>query len=414
MQENVLRLVNSVEKTEEEKEFSYIIISLLCLAIFYTVLLLASILQFFRLLNILSKRKSALTFYIVLMFAVFSRALIFLILVFRSYKKESNIYLMYFLLVLPDLIYCSVYLINVWTYCSNFILAHVSLAKDVNFFEDKENRSLDSQTNVLIYIILSIYATLFVTLSLITVLGAMSKSVLPFVNSIFDLLFPLIAIAYYIYLLFKYSGSPYVNVEARTQSRKMLMTVGVWTLSRIVSGLLCLTKSSFYIESATEELYDPSISTLLTSIYLIAYCTATEFLPTIISLNSDIINQYIDPSFNQTEVLIKQQKSAEGILIENEESRSKRLDINRVTYDSDDPINSNNITEHSIVIKQDFVIKSKDFSLVSILSPKTKHSFGTLYNGLTAGKEIVIRSLEFTRLSRYNLENFSQDIDEIM
>lgn len=406
-------LSSSSDDEKDESGMSYIMITLICLAIFYSVLLFASALQFFRLFSTLIKRKSALAFYIVLMVAVLSRAIIFLTFILKTLNKDSDQTITYFLIVLPDLIYCCVYLMNVWTYCGNFILAHVSLAKDVNFFEDKQDRSLESQTNIIMYIILSVYTTLFITLSMITVFSAMSKTVLPLVNSVFDLLFPLIAIIYYVYLLFKYSGSPYVNEHARLQSRKMLITVGIWTLSRIVSGILCLTKSSFYIESATIELYDISKSTLLTSIILIAYCTVTEFLPTIISLNSEIINQYIESSMDHKEELIKS-KTVEGIIIDNEETRSRRFDINRVTFDSNDPISSNQINENSIVIMQDFVVKYRDFSIVSTLAQKTKHSLGPLLLGLIGGNEIVVRLIEFTRLSRYNLENFSQDIDEIM
>jgi hypothetical protein len=54
------------------------------------------------------------------------------------------------------------------------------------------------------------------------------------INSYFNMLTPVLFIAYYIFLLVKFSGRPYINENFKHQVSRILRVVFVWSIARLV------------------------------------------------------------------------------------------------------------------------------------------------------------------------------------
>lgn len=415
-----------------EAEANFIMITLIVLALFYGVAAIAAIIIFIRLFNHKIRIKITYAFYIGIIMDLLIRATTLLLTSFSA-KNSTNTNnsdiepgiarsFVYFLLACPDMINCCVYMLLIWIFFSTFILAHISLARDVTIFNDNNSDNdpvLQGQTNKILYIILSVYSLAFLVFAVLTGTEILGEKVFPVVNSVVNIATPVFCLAYYFYLIFKFSGSPYSNEDSKKTVYKLYVLVITWTITRLLSGILSLINSTFFLNVAVKELYTPSSSTIVMSLVLVGYCLLLECLPILLALNSDIVLNYLEEKTllksRKVEYLVD--KNNEEILIENEETKTRRYDPNRESIETSErnkPINSNNINDSMIVIVQEFVIKEKEFAVVSNYSQKTKHSLGQIHLGSHGGKDVFVREIEFDRLSRYNLEEFSQDIDEVM
>lgn len=61
----------------------------------------------------------------------------------------------------------------------------------------------------------------------------------------------------------------------------------------------------------------------------------------------------------------------------------------------------------------DLLIQRKDIVLLEAF-PKRKNGLGTVYKGTYKGMDVTCRQITFDRLSRYDLEGISKDIEDLM
>ena len=60
-----------------------------------------------------------------------------------------------------------------------------------------------------------------------------------------------------------------------------------------------------------------------------------------------------------------------------------------------------------------FLISIKDIRILDIVYQR-KNGMGKLYNALSNKKEMICRLIKFDRITRYDLENLSKDMEEIL
>ncbi len=61
----------------------------------------------------------------------------------------------------------------------------------------------------------------------------------------------------------------------------------------------------------------------------------------------------------------------------------------------------------------EFFIKSTDFNILEKVHSR-KNGFGVIFKATYRNCDVICRSIKFDRLSRYELEDFSTDFQEIM
>ena len=426
--ENNMNLIDTNYVYANNSDYIKMTITLITISYFITGLV--AIILFIKKLIKKVRIKIAYGFYLGLVFALMSRSITFLIILLSSKKEYSAKYsngVLYFMFVVPDMLNCCVYILLIWIFFNTFIVSHIYLARDIGILCNNEDsrqysNSLQNKTNLILYIIISIYISLYLTLSMLTIYSALLENILPIINSIINIATPIMCFTYYMYLLFKYSGSPYNSKLSKKQTLKLYAVVIIWTIARVISGILCLINSTFYINIAIREIYNINNSNFVTSLVLFLYCLITEFLPYLIAMSTQIVYQYLLTKIdNKTGIFFNKKmeffvnKDKEEIILDEEVKTLENkypstLDDNF----TDNPKKFNNINDNCIVIIQDFVIKEKDFDITTVISPKKKHSFGKITNAVHGDIGCVVRCIEFDRLSRYNLEEFSEDVDEIM
>jgi len=78
--------------------------------------------------------------------------------------------------------------------------------------------------------------------------------------------------------------------------------------------------------------------------------------------------------------------------------------------------NSNNTTinkRKSSLIREEILVKKNLYTISDELIFSKKHGLGKIYKFECKNKTVATRVIEFERLSRYDLEGISDDIDQI-
>jgi hypothetical protein len=402
-------------------EISVIQFTFFALAIFYGIIAVLFIYLFYRLITKKIKFKVTVAFYIGILFAAISRATTFFVLYLSGSTIDNN--MLYVILLAPDMINVCVYLFLVWNYFTYYVYCHINLANDNTniFLSDDDIPSISNKTNILLYCISSTYFVSFIVFVFLTRYEILREDFLPIINSIFNILTPVIAIAYYLYLLIKYSGSPFKNNKVKGLIYKSSIICVVWTVARFTSGIISIIKSKFYIQQAIEQLTKATDDVLFYSIVIIIFFGITEFIPILLTLDTSVIDFYIISSNNNTkkrfiEILVEQQNTD----LENPNINSVDNSNNKISIDEKDKRKESNNTNYVdpkpnfVVIHQDFIVRNKDYSIVSLMFPEKRNSLGSIHKGTLSSLDIAIRVIMFERLSRYEIEAFNKDIDEIM
>lgn len=393
------------------------------LAIFYATIAVIFIYQFYKLISKKIKFKVTVAFYLAILLAVIARTVNFFILYMKGNSIGSKI--VYFIVIFPDLINICVYLFLTWNFFTYYAYCHINLANDNTIFNPTHSDMpiLSAKTNIALYIITSVYLVFFTTLAFLTIYNCIPELFLPIISSIFNIVTPIIAISFFFYLLFKYSGSPFKNEKLRKQIYKSFIICIIWTVSRLITGIAGLIKGRFYIDEAIKELNNKEEEVIVLGISIIGYFGITEVIPILVSLDSNIINFYVVTSTTAFK------KRLIEILIEKIDKDPESHELNSEVKNSISSDKNNRKSENSkdfktrlsdasecnyVVIKQEFIIKFKDFKVLSVMFPKRKSSLGEIYKGNLKSLDVSIRMIEFDRLSRYDLEAFNKDMDELL
>jgi hypothetical protein len=130
-----------------------------------------------------------------------------------------------------------VYVFLVWYFYANFILSHINLANDVNLFLNSEDTpSITNKTYTALYIISPFYIASYITLCLLTIAEVIEKEDLSVINCYISFTTPVLFFGYYLFLLIKFSGRPYISEKLKMQVRRIFIIVIIWSLARIVNN----------------------------------------------------------------------------------------------------------------------------------------------------------------------------------
>jgi hypothetical protein len=218
--------------------------ALLALGLFYLVIAIYSIIRLIKVSTEKSAIKISIWFYAGMLIAALARALTLYLISIKiiTPDKENtgdrglNIFI-YLMIIMPDMANLCVYLFLIWYFYANFILSHINLANDLRLFSKYDEPTLSKKTYVLLYIMIPSYFVVFVLVCILTFTNDIKNESLYIIYSYFALITPLLFVAYYIFLLIKFSGRPYYNDNMKFQVRKILLIVAIWSVARMVSKI---------------------------------------------------------------------------------------------------------------------------------------------------------------------------------
>lgn len=213
--------------------------ALVALAIFYLVICLLALIRLIKVITLPSKSFLSIALYFGLLIASIARAVsLYLIstkLIEPTGKSDELDILVYLMIVMPDVLITCVYLFLVWYFFSNFIQAHINLANDLNvFLKTEDTPAINDKTRVLLYVIVPLYFCAFTILVILSFLNVIKDSTVYMISSYFDIITPVLTCTYYIFLLIKFSGRPYINPTFRSGVKRIFIVAIVWTVARLV------------------------------------------------------------------------------------------------------------------------------------------------------------------------------------
>jgi len=216
-------------------------IILIFLSIIYLGISIGSLHRLCKVSTSQSAIKISIAFYSGMFIATTARAItIYLVsinIIPKSHDQDKTFLqlIFYLMIVIPDMLNVCAYLFLVWYFFANFILSHINLANDLRLFMKNDNPMIQEKTYTLLYIMLPAYAISFGLFSLMALFDMIGAGTLFLINSYFNLITPFVVFGYYIFLLLKFSGRPYINDNMKMQVRRILIIVVTWSLARIVS-----------------------------------------------------------------------------------------------------------------------------------------------------------------------------------
>jgi hypothetical protein len=86
----------------------------------------------------------------------------------------------------------------------------------------------------MLYVILPAYVIAYIIMCILTLFEKLDQNTLYIINSYINISTPLLSMLYYIFLLVKFSGRPYINEALKLQVFNILRVVIVWCFARMV------------------------------------------------------------------------------------------------------------------------------------------------------------------------------------
>lgn len=214
--------------------------ALISLSIFYLVISFYSMIRLIRVCKSKTSIKVSIAFYTGMLLSSILRAITFYIIGINTLPSKNDpnyqslTIFIYMMIVIPDMCNVCVYLFLIWYFFAYFILSHINLANDVSLFSKIDEPTISSKTYILLYTIIPLYFVVFVIINILTYTNDINNQALYSINSYFNLFTPVLFLGYYIFLLIKFSGRPYYNENLKSQSRRILLIVIIWSFARMV------------------------------------------------------------------------------------------------------------------------------------------------------------------------------------
>ena len=381
-------------------------ITLTILALFYGFFCLISLFRFFKVLSEKKVYKIAYSFYIAIFMSSLTRGGNLVVLVTQLddiISVGSNHWIKYLILALPDMVYIIVFLILVWHFLSQYITSHINVANDLGVFLNEDVPSMKKKTNYVLYGVIPAYIAGFILIGVLYAILANTdenKKAIMTIEGGISIATPFIFLGYYIFITVKFSGRPYRGKSEEEDVNHIFFVAVVWCLDRVIVGIAYIVAVkifSVYIVDISQ------ISKIRDWIFIVVYFIVAEFIPLYFALDFSLMKTFIEnepPLLSQTDEESAPEPSRNANLFESESEAPSNQRKSSVRYPSKQDVQNLIITNGS-----DIVLDQEIYS--------RKNGLGKLYKSTYKGQTVCSRVILFERLSRYDLEGISTDIQNI-
>lgn len=401
-----------------KQTFPPIYITLLILDLFYAFFSLISLIRLFQIISYKHRKNISILYYITIFFAMISRGIAFLISILNYLNKDTQpstttTTFQHLFLLTPDMIHICLLFILFWHFFAHYILSHINVANDVNVFKTKEQDipKLQTTTNYVLYIVIPIY---FILCCIICILFAVNKiTSIEFIitNGCVGLATPFILSGYYIFLNVKFSGKPYKSKLLEKESTHILAVISLWSINRVVVGLIEILFCTVWFDYLKNIITQIDNLNILKCIFVVCFFIISEFIPIYLSLDSGIMKTF---STSHSANDYDDDSNTHHGDIENILNNSQRVPLFDPNSVDDSVFSRSRITQVPKVDFKEIVIESLNEITIKEEIHSHKNSLGIIYKGEYHNKPVVCRVINFDRLSRYDLESVSKDIEIIL
>ena len=312
----------------------------------------------------------------------------------------------------PYMVYLFLYLLLIFHYLIYYINAHINLANDRNIFNN-EIPNLTKKTIIMLFIVFPIFLIVFGLMSLFALFEIIAQWTLIKMISIFNIASPSILVIYYAFLNIKFSGRPYRDEHSKKNTRIIVRICILWSATRIISGIIYLVlkikdlRSLIYDELLQDENKDKTVNIILIFIFFIFL----EVFPIYLSLEHNLAKTFIKDEPSQNNELLVQNNDVNDNIIRNSVSSNVSFKSEKETQKDN---NNNNITPNSIKIDiKEYLVKEEDI-IVGEKIFERKNGLGIINKGKYKNEDVIIRIIQFDRLSRYNIEDIIGDFEQLI
>ena len=345
--------------------------------------------------------------YISLIFCTLIRggSLVYFGLTLEPEKKNEEIQEV--LMSSPYMVYLCLYLFLIFHYLIYYINAHINLANDRNIFNN-EIPNLTRKTIIMLFIVFPIFLIVFGLMSLFALIKIIKQWTLIKVISIFNIASPGILIIYYVFLNFKFSGRPYKDEHNKKNTRIIIRICILWSTTRIISGIIYLVLK---LKDLRSLIYDDLLKNggdgkMVNIILIFIFFICLEVFPIYFSLEHNLAKTFIKEEQSQSNELISSNNNNDlnEDLIRNSVDNSSVNTTNEQELQKGNIINVKDIKDY-LVKEEDIIIEEKIF--------ERKNGLGIINKGKYKNENVIIRIIQFDRLSRYNIEDIIGDFEQL-
>ena len=326
---------------------------------------------------------------------------------------SQNIRTQEILMSLPYMMYLFLYLFLIFHYLIYYINAHINLANDRNIFNN-EIPNLTRKTMIILFIVFPIFFIVFLLMSLFALLDIIAQWTLIKMISIFNIASPGILVAYYIFLNVKFSGRPYKTQKSKEYTYIIVRICILWSATRIISGIIYLAlkitdlRSLIYDELLKDGYEGKTVNIILIFIFFIFL----EVFPIYFTLEHNLAKTFIKEE-QMNEPFLQNNDISNADIIRNSEGGGGDSTI--ITTKNETELQKGNISNNNNIkldIK-DYLLKEEDIVIGEKIFER-KNGLGIINKGKYKNEDVIIRVIQFDRLSRYNIEDIVKDFEQLI
>ena len=310
----------------------------------------------------------------------------------------------------PYMFYLILYLLLIFHYLIYYINAHINIANDRNIFNN-ENPILTKKTIILLILVFPIFIIVFILMSIFALFSIIAQWTLIKMISIFNIASPSILIIYYVFLNFKFSGRPYKDEHCKKNARIIVRICILWSTTRIISGIIYLALNLKDLRSLIyDELLEGGNNGKTVNIIIIfIFFIVLEVFPIYFSLESNLAKTFIK----------EEQSHSNDLLIQNDLNDDlirNSVDSSSVGSKNEQELQKGSIIINTNQIKKDikeYLAKEEDIIIEDKLFER-KNGLGIIHKGKYKNENVIIRIIQFDRISRYNIEDIIRDFEQLI
>ena len=310
----------------------------------------------------------------------------------------------------PYMFYLILYLLLIFHYLIYYINAHINIANDRNIFNN-ENPILTKKTIILLILVFPIFIIVFILMSIFALFSIIAQWTLIKMISIFNIASPSILIIYYVFLNFKFSGRPYKDEHCKKNARIIVRICILWSATRIISGIIYLALNLKDLRSLIyDELLEGGDDGKTVNIIIIfIFFIVLEVFPIYFSLESNLAKTFIKEEQSQSNDLLIQNDLNDDLIRNSVDSSSVGSKNEQELQKGSIIINTNKIKKDI----KDYLAKEEDIIIEDKLFER-KNGLGIIHKGKYKNENVIIRIIQFDRISRYNIEDIIRDFEQLI
>ena len=285
------------------------------------------------------------------------------------------------------------------------------MANDRNIFNN-EIPNITKKTIIMLIIVFPIFLVVFGLMSLFALFSIIAQWTLIKMISIFNIASPSILIIYYVFLNVKFSGHPYRDEHSRKNTSIIVRICILWSTTRIISGIIYL---ALKLKDLRSLIYDELLQggndgKTVNIILIFVFFIILEVFPIYLSLEHNLAKTFIkDDQEQNNESLIQNNNDI------NEDIIRISVDNSNISLKNEQQLKKGNTIKNNYVKKdiKDYLVKEEDIEINEKIFER-KNGLGIINKGKYKDENVIIRIIQFDRLSRYNIEDIIGDFENLI